>query len=88
VVLGRALLAEGATQSGGKRMNAQAQLTITLLDTGQIQTSGPIQNEALALWMLDKAKDAIKDHNRRLAEKAIVPASRIVELPNARRNGS
>jgi hypothetical protein len=37
-------------------------LTITLNDEG-IRVDGPIKNEPIALFMLEKAKDVIKAHN-------------------------
>ena len=42
-------------------------LTITLRDDGHVKVDGPIQNEPLALWMLNKAEDLIKSHNMALA---------------------
>jgi len=42
-------------------------LTITLQETGHVKVDGPIQNEPLALWLLNKAEDLIKTHNMTLA---------------------
>lgn len=44
-------------------------LTITLSQDGKVLVNGPIANEPLALWMLDKAKDIIKAHNIKLMLK-------------------
>ena len=41
----------------------RAKLEITWLDDGKVSVSGPIGNEPISLWMLEKAKDAIKQHN-------------------------
>lgn len=37
-------------------------LTITLNNEG-VKVDGPINNEPLSLWLLDKAKDIVKIHN-------------------------
>jgi hypothetical protein len=42
-------------------------LTITLDPNGHLKADGPIQNEPLTFWMLDKAKDTIKAYNMTLA---------------------
>jgi hypothetical protein len=54
--------------------------------TGQIQVTGPIQNEMLSFWMLDKAKDSIKEFNKNAGAQRgnIIPVNGGA-LPNLRR---
>jgi len=42
-------------------------LTITLHETGKVEVNGPLANEPLMFWLLEKAKDVTKAHNLRLA---------------------
>ena len=42
-------------------------LTITLHETGKVEVSGPLANEPLMFWLMEKAKDVTKAHNLRLA---------------------
>ena len=35
-------------------------ITIILYQDGELRVNGPLENEPLALWMIEKAKDAIK----------------------------
>jgi len=44
-------------------------LKITLNEKGGIRVDGPITNEMLSFYMLEKAKDIIKGHNLQLAIK-------------------
>jgi hypothetical protein len=44
--------------------------------TGQVQVAGPINNEMVSLWMLEKAKDAVKLFTaQQAADNRIVPAT-------------
>jgi len=38
-------------------------LTIILTEEGHVKVDGPILDEPLSLWMLEKAKDSIKAFN-------------------------
>jgi len=38
-------------------------LAITLTPDGQVKVTGPINNEPLAFWLLEKSKDIIKGYN-------------------------
>lgn len=53
-----------------KNENKDIVLTIILNSNG-VKVDGPIKNEPLALWMLDKAKDIIKIHNIQASEPVI-----------------
>jgi hypothetical protein len=50
-------------------MNAKAQLVIIWREDGKVQTSGCIGSEPIALWLLEKAKDSIKEYNKKLGEE-------------------
>lgn len=39
-----------------------AQLTVTLLDTGAVNVTGPINNKTLCYGMLEVAKDIVRDY--------------------------
>lgn len=41
--------------------------------TGHINVEGPVNNEMLSLWMLEKAKDAVKDQH--IPKKLVKPAT-------------
>lgn len=41
-----------------------AQLAITMDETGRISVNGPIDNEILAYGLLEKARQAIYEHNQ------------------------
>ena len=42
-----------------------AQLVIVLDDAGSINVNGPIENELLTFGLLEKAKQAVIDHNKK-----------------------
>ena len=42
-------------------------LSITLTKEGGVRVDGPIKDEMLCLWLLDKAKDTIKAFNIKVA---------------------
>ena len=54
---------------------AQARIIIELTDAGQIVVNGPLEQEALAWWMLAKAKQVIADYNTKRAQdsRIVVP---------------
>lgn len=54
-----------------------AKLEITFNVNGEVGVSGNIDNKALCYSMLEIAKDAIRDHHRKLQEglKVALPAS-------------
>ena len=54
-------------------------LTITLNSDG-VNVSGPIRNEPIALWMLEKAKDTIKAHNLLESQPKVQPAGGIMNF--------
>jgi hypothetical protein len=61
----------------------KAVLTITFDPaTGRIDVTGPIANEPFALWLVDKAKDSIKEFNKQAAAQrsGIVPVNGGVAL--------
>ena len=49
-------------------------LIITVIQGVPINVTGPINDEPLALWMLDKAKDIIKAYNLQKIQPRITPA--------------
>jgi len=56
----------------GDKVDVQAEpqeikLTITLLREGGVKVDGPITNEPIALWLIDKAKDVVKAFNMQQA---------------------
>lgn len=64
-------------------------LVIEWTKDGKINVSGPITNEMLSFYLLERAKDIIKAHNLQLAFKAnqskIVPAHGIVDFVRGKR---
>jgi len=68
-------------------MEVQAEITIQFLTTGQILTNGAIGNEMVALYMLDKARDAIKLFHKQQLERKITPAT-AMDLPSSSRFGN
>ena len=59
-------------------------LTIEFKQTGQILVNGPITNEMLSFYMLEKAKDIVKGHNLKLAmqeaQKKVTPTGGIIDF--------
>lgn len=51
------------TEEVKKDVTAEIKILITVNKDGQINVEGCIQNEPLAFWLLDKAKDIIKVYN-------------------------
>ena len=47
---------------------AQVKLTIELMSDGSISVNGPINNTLLCYGLLESAKDAIRDHVKRVQE--------------------
>ena len=54
-------------KSEEKQENKECILTIKLTEEGKVLVSGPLENEPLCVWLLDKAKDIIKADNLRKA---------------------
>jgi hypothetical protein len=54
------------------------ELKITLLDTGEVQVSGPIDNMIMCYGLLECAKDVLKSHRDQKA-KLVRP---VTLLPN------
>ena len=59
-------------------------LTITL-DGNGINVSGPIKNEPIALWLLEKAKDIVKASNIQDQQPKIQPARGIMNFVRGKR---
>ena len=58
-------------------------LIIKLTDEGKVLISGPLDNEPLCFWLLEKTKDIIKGHNLKKAldnRPKITPAHRIINF--------
>lgn len=62
------------TEEVKKDVTAEIKILITVNKDGQINVEGCIQNEPLAFWLLDKAKDIIKVYNIKNNDQLITPA--------------
>lgn len=62
------------TEEIKKDVTAEIKILITVNKDGQINVEGCIQNEPLAFWLLDKAKDIIKVYNIKNNDQLITPA--------------
>ena len=58
-------------------------LTITADDEG-VKVDGPLKNEAMCFWMLEKAKDTIKMFNMQQPSKIIKPQGGIMNFVRRR----
>lgn len=72
------------SENGQKAQAPSSLLTMNITFdqvTGQIGVNGPIQNEMICLYMLEKAKDAVKVFVAQQAQdKKIVPAQFLPQL--------
>jgi hypothetical protein len=53
---------------------ARVELTIRILNTGEVQVAGPIHDKGTCYALLELARDAIKEHVDKMTRSAIVPA--------------
>ena len=60
-------------------------LTITITETGQVAITGPIENEMLVYYLLEKTRQAVAAHHAQAAQRLVQPASALPML--ARGNG-
>ena len=54
------------------------QLLIELNAEGKVDVTGPLDNKAVCYFLLEEAKDAIKDFHQK---KRVIPASGVVMMP-------
>ena len=54
---------------------AQVRIIIELTEAGQILVNGPLEQEALMWWLLDKAKGVVEEYNKKRAQESriVVP---------------
>lgn len=60
-------------------------LTIVLDEKGQVNVNGPLKNEAICIWLLEKAKDTIKAFNMQNPSKIVKPQGGIMNFVRGKR---
>lgn len=72
-----------AEEIKGKEENSQKEIEIAVrynLKTGNIQIEGIIKNEIMALYLLEKAKDMVKELNRPQPSQIVKPKGGIMDF--------
>jgi hypothetical protein len=63
------------------------ELKIAINDAGQVAITGPIDNEMLVYYLLEKTRQAVAAHHEKVAQRIVQPATALPFAPPARGNG-